>query len=88
MILSHRHRRVSARTVEDIAIYDYRAAKKTEMPPFMHSVLSATWQLQQSEAERARRRIWDLVAQVEALEAGTWNRPDAKEDLGGAGGKR
>jgi len=86
MILSHSHRRVSARTVDDIAVYDYRAAKKTEMPQFMHSVLSATWQLQELEAERARKRISELGAAVEALEKGTWDRADAVEDLGGAAG--
>ena len=88
VVLSHRHRRVSARTYEDIVIYDYRAAKKTEMPKFMHDVLSETWRLQQQETERARTRIWELIGTVEALEKDTWNRDDAVEDLGSAGGKR
>ena len=87
IVLSHQHRRVSARTTEDIAIYDYAAARKTEMPQFMLHVLSATWQLQLDETKRARTRIWDLVGQVEALEKETWNRADAVEDLGDAKAK-
>ena len=88
VILSHRHRRASARTVEDIAIYDYMAGRKTGMPRFMHDVLSATWELQQDEVERARTRIWNLIAAVEALEKETWNKPDAVEDLGGTSSKK
>ncbi|KAL1872660.1 hypothetical protein Daus18300_004206 [Diaporthe australafricana] len=84
VVFSHRHRRVSARVEEDIVIYDYRAARKTEMPPFMRDVLEGTFVQQQQEMVRARRRIWDLVGDVERLEKETWDRPDAVEDVGGA----
>lgn len=84
VVFSHRHRRVSARVEEDIVIYDYRAARKTEMPPFMRDVLEDTFVQQQEEQVRARRRIWDLVGDVERLEKETWDRPDAVEDVGGA----
>jgi len=83
-VFSHRHRRVSARVEEDVVIYDYRAARKTEMPAFMRDVLEETFVRQQDEVVRARRRIWDLMRGVERLEKETWDRPDAVEDTGGA----
>lgn len=84
VVFSHRHRRVSARVEEDVVIYDYRAARKTEMPAFMRDVLEDTFEQQQAETVRARRRIWDLIGDVERLEKETWDRPDAVEDIGGA----
>ncbi|KAI3395683.1 hypothetical protein diail_980 [Diaporthe ilicicola] len=84
VVFSHRHRRVSARVEEDIVIYDYRAARKTEMLPFMRDVLEDTFVQQQAETARARRRIWELLGAVERLEKETWDRPDAVEDIGGA----
>lgn len=84
VIFSHRHRRVSARVEEDVVIYDYRAARKTEMPAFMRDVLEDTFAQQQAETVRSRRRIWDLIGDVERLEKETWDRPDAVEDIGGA----
>lgn len=84
VIFSHRHRRVAARIEEDIVIYDYRSARKTEMPPFMRDVLEDTFRLQESEKTRARARIWQLIGSVEKLEKETWNRPDAVEDNGTA----
>lgn len=83
-VFSHRHRRVSARVEEDVVIYDYRAARKTEMPAFMRDVLEGTFARQQDETVRARRRIWELIRGVEGLEKETWDRPDAVEDVGGA----
>lgn len=85
IILSHKHRRASARIEEDIVIYDYRVAKKTEMPPFMKDVLENTYRQQEEEKARARARIWELMGSVEKLEKETWDRPDAVEDLGGNG---
>lgn len=85
VVLSHKHRRASAKIEEDVVIYDYRAAKKTEMLPFMKDVLEETYRKQQEEMVRSRTRIWELIAAVEKLEKETWNRPDAVEDLGVAG---
>lgn len=85
IILSHRHRRVSAKIEEDIVIYDYQAAKKTEMLPFMKDVLENTFRQQEAERLRARARIWELIGTVEKLEKETWDSPDAVEDLGSAG---
>ncbi|KAI0405255.1 thioesterase-like superfamily-domain-containing protein [Xylaria palmicola] len=84
VVLSHRHRRVAARTFEDVAIYDYRAAGKTVLPGFMLDVLRDTWARQEEQAERSRAKIWALLRDVEGLEKETWNREDAVEDLGAA----
>lgn len=88
LVLSHNHRRIAARVSEDIAIYDYRRAAKTAMPAFMHAMLDRTWDEQVAAAGRSRRRIWELVAEVEALEGETWNRGGAVEDLGSAAARR
>ncbi|KAI1115788.1 thioesterase-like superfamily-domain-containing protein [Nemania sp. NC0429] len=82
VIISHGHRRIAARTTEDIAIYDYREAKKTVLPPFMLSTLRDTWRQQEEQAAWARGRILDLLREVELLEKETWNREDAVEDFG------
>lgn len=84
MVLSHRHQRVSARTEEDIVIYDYRLARKTEIPAFMRDVLEQTYDMQEEATARARARIWELIGAVEKLEKETWDREDAQEDLGSA----
>ncbi|KAA8628351.1 hypothetical protein SMACR_08235 [Sordaria macrospora] len=85
-VLSHQHRRAAARLEEDIVIYDYRKAGKTAMPEFMLNLFEKTWKLQQEETIRARKRIWELIGGVEKLERETWDREDAKEDLGSAVG--
>jgi hypothetical protein len=88
IILSHNHRRVAARMEEDIAIYDYKKQGKTEMPPFMRVLLDRTFQEQEEETLRARRRIWELIKEVEKLEGETWNREDPVEDMGSPGRAR
>ncbi|KAI1746303.1 thioesterase-like superfamily-domain-containing protein [Xylaria scruposa] len=84
VIFSHRHRRIAARTFEDVTIYDYRDAKKTVLPGFMLDVLRDTWRQQEEQIVWARGRIWDLLREVELLEKETWDREDAVEDLGAA----
>ncbi|OTA67117.1 hypothetical protein K449DRAFT_389865 [Hypoxylon sp. EC38] len=85
IILSHNHKRVAARTDEDIVIYDYKAARKTAVPPFALDTFRDIWRLQEEEIRRARARIWSLVGEVEALEKETWDKPDAVEDMGASG---
>lgn len=82
VILSHGHRRAAARTFENIAIYDYRVAKKAVLPDFMVDVLQETWRLQLERAEWARNRVWKLLKEVERLEKDTWDREGAIEDFG------
>lgn len=85
IILSHGHRRVAARTEEDVVVYDYRAARKTPVPSFALDTFRDVWRRQEEEIRRARARIWELMALVEGLEKETWDRPDAVEDMGAAG---
>lgn len=66
-------------------VYDYQAAVKSKVPPFMREVLEETYQLQEAEKARARLRIWELIRRVESLEKETWDRPDAVEDVGSPG---
>ncbi|KAI1101240.1 thioesterase-like superfamily-domain-containing protein [Jackrogersella minutella] len=87
IILSHSHKRVAARTEEDVVVYDYRAARKTPVPPFALDMFRDIWRLQEEEVCRARARIWGLVGEVEKLEKETWDRAGAVEDLGAAGSK-
>jgi hypothetical protein len=87
-IFSHKHRRVAARTTEEVAIYDYREARKTTLPNFALGVLQDTWQRQNEQATSARQRVWDLLSEVEILEKDTWDRADAVEDLGAAGNNK
>ncbi|KAI1774267.1 thioesterase-like superfamily-domain-containing protein [Hypoxylon cercidicola] len=85
VILSHRHRRVAARTEEDVVVYDYAAARKTPVPPFALAAFRDVWSLQLDETRRARARIRELTGLVEGLERETWDRSDAVEDTGMAG---
>src|SRR5690349_1675950 len=81
IVLSHQHRRIACRLEEDIVIYDYKKAGKTSMPGFMLDMFEQTWELQEQETLRARRRISALHGAVQRLENETWNRPDAVEDM-------
>ncbi|KAI1327949.1 thioesterase-like superfamily-domain-containing protein [Xylariaceae sp. FL0255] len=85
MIISHRHRRVAARTTEDIEIYNYREARRTALPEFALSELQDAWRRQRAQEKWARKRIWELLKEVEALEKETWDCEGAVEDFGGAG---
>ncbi|XXH00041.1 hypothetical protein Hte_006382 [Hypoxylon texense] len=85
VVLSHRHKRVAARTAEDVVVYDYAAARKTPVPPFALAAFRDVWAAQQREARRARARIRELAGRVEDLERETWDRSGAVEDLGTAG---
>lgn len=84
IVISHQHRRVAARLEEDIVVYDYQAARKTAMPPFVRDMLAKTWTAQLRETARARERTWELVRAVERLERGTWDRKGAMEAWGSA----
>lgn len=84
MILSERHQRPSARCAEDIAMYDYKAGKKAAVRPFILDVFKDLYRQQEESKARNTARVLDLLQQVEALEKESWDKPDAKEDLGSA----
>ena len=84
IILSERHQRPAARCVEDIVVYDYREGRKVGLSPFIKKAFSQTFQLQERTKDKNTARMQSLVHRVEAVENASWNRPDAKEDLGSA----
>ena len=83
-ILSERQQRAAARCQEDIVLYDYRVGKKTPLRKFMVSAFQETFRLQEEAKARNTKRVLDLLREVEILEKESWDREDAKEDLGSA----
>lgn len=83
MILSELHQRPAARCVEDIVVYDYLGSKKTVILPFMMDAFLRTWEDQEKGKQRVEEQISSMEGMVEKLETDSWNRPDAKEDMGG-----
>lgn len=84
LILSELHRRPAARCVEDIVVYDYKMAKKAPLYPFMVEKFKETWALQEQAKKTYGSRVTDLIRRTRELEKGSWDRPDAVEDLGSA----
>lgn len=84
VILSEVHRRVAARCVEDIVMYDYRAGRKSCMEGFMVSRLQETFELQEQAKAGCGQRARAVLGRVRSLEVGSWDRADAKEDFGSA----
>lgn len=82
MILSELHQRPAARCVEDIVVYDYKAGKKVEIRPFMMKAFENTWQEQEDAKRRAEVRIREVEERVAGIEARTWNKVGAVEDMG------
>ncbi|KAF2500739.1 hypothetical protein BU16DRAFT_602788 [Lophium mytilinum] len=82
MILSELHRRPAARCVEDTVVYDYKKGKKATLLPFMVDKFRETFELQEQAKAKYGSRVLDMLQRVEVLEKGSWDRADAKEDLG------
>ena len=82
IILSERHRRVAARCIEDIVVYDYRKAKKVPLRHFMVDCFQETFKQQEQVKHKYGTTIHGLMQQVKELEQASWDRPDAKEDVG------
>lgn len=83
-IMSEAKQRPAARCLEDIAIYDYKAGKKATLPPYMLEQFHQIWELQESAKKENFARIQAIEDEVRYLEKQSWDRPDAKEDLGSA----
>ena len=86
LILSERHQRPAARCIEDIVVYDYRQGKKTPLRPFMLEKFRETFALQEEAKRTNGERVRGLLERVQRLERETWDREDAREDMGSAGG--
>ncbi|KUJ10964.1 uncharacterized protein LY89DRAFT_596128 [Mollisia scopiformis] len=82
MIVSELHQRPAARCVEDIVVYDYKAGKKVEIRPFMMKAFEHAWEEQEDTKRKVEQRIRDIEEKVADLEAGTWNKVGAVEDMG------
>lgn len=85
VILSHKYQRPAARCVEDIVIYDYMAARKTELKPWMRDEFEDTFRLQEEEKGACLEEARILEEKVRKLERESWDREGAVEDLGQAG---
>ncbi|KAF2814198.1 uncharacterized protein BDZ99DRAFT_459904 [Mytilinidion resinicola] len=84
VILSELHRRPAARCVEDIVVYDYKKGKKATLQTFMVDKFRETFELQEQAKAKYGSRVLDMLQRVELLEKSSWDRADAKEDLGSA----
>ncbi|GAD97835.1 hypothetical protein NFIA_103540 [Paecilomyces variotii No. 5] len=87
MILSEAKQRPAARVHEDNVTYDYRANRKTSLPPFMMEQFKQMWALQEEAKRTWQQRILDIEGRVRALELDSWDRADAVEDTGSAKGR-
>ncbi|GAT27020.1 similar to An01g08300 [Aspergillus luchuensis] len=84
MIVSEARQRPAARVSEDLVIYDYKAIKKAELPPFVMEQFKSTWDLQEKAKRYWQERILDIETRVRTLETESWDREDAVEDTGSA----
>jgi hypothetical protein len=82
MILSEVHQRPAARCLEDCVAYDYQQGKKTTFPVWMLEQLEKTFDLQEFSKSENSRKVRELFSRVRALEKQTWDKADAKEDIG------
>lgn len=73
VVYSEQQRRPAAKCFEDIVVYDYKAAKKAPLKPFMVDELRATFDLQQQRKQDTEKKIAELHEFVEQVEgsAGT-----------------
>lgn len=84
MILSETRQRPSARCLEEGVVFDYTKQTKTSLPPFMFEQFKHIYDLQEAAKQRNQKKIQDIDNRVRRIERETWDRPDAKEDLGSA----
>ncbi|KAF2704232.1 hypothetical protein K504DRAFT_462804 [Pleomassaria siparia CBS 279.74] len=84
LILSEVHRRPAARCVEDIVVYDYKIGGKARLKPFMVDKFRETFELQEQAKEKYGSRVRELLNRVRELEQSSWDKVDAKEDMGSA----
>lgn len=84
LILSEGKQRAAARAEEDVVVYDYKAGKKSTLPDYMLKQFQAQFQEQEAAKRHNSSRLQEILLQVRQLEQETWDRIDAKEDVGGA----
>lgn len=69
-LLSENACRVAARCIEDVTIYNYPAAKKSLLEPFMVDQLAETFHLQEQSRRRYREEVRRVISAVEDIERG------------------
>lgn len=69
VVYSEQQRRPAAKCFEDIVVYDYKAAKKAPLKPFMVDELRATFDLQEQRKLDTEKKIAELHAFVEEVES-------------------
>lgn len=84
--MSEVRQRPAARCLEDVVVYDYRAGKKSTLEPFMLEQLKDTYDLQEAAKKANREKVMQIEDAIRRLEKESWDRPDAKEDLGTVAG--
>lgn len=67
-VLSEQHRRIAARIVEDVSVYDYRTAKRSTLKPFMVDKLQMTYELQVKNGIEAQTEARAIFAAVEEID--------------------
>ncbi|TLS20220.1 uncharacterized protein PpBr36_11497 [Pyricularia pennisetigena] len=88
VIMSKKQRRIVATVTEKVLFYDYRTEKKTDAPEFALKVLRRSCSDAAGAKAKAAVRIQQFREAVERLEAESWKRENAVEDLGSAAGGR
>ncbi|KAL7954765.1 Thioesterase/thiol ester dehydrase-isomerase [Trichoderma compactum] len=68
VMYSEQQRRPAAKCFEDIVVYDYRAAKKAPLKPFMVEELQATYDLQEQRKKEAEKKVAELQEFVQQVE--------------------
>lgn len=67
-VLSEQHRRIAARIVEDVSVYDYRVAKRSILKPFMVEKLQSTYELQVQNGIEAKAEAREILAAIEEID--------------------
>lgn len=82
LILSENAQRTAARCEEVIVVYDYTKGRKMEVPAWMVTAFKEVWEEQERERRRWLARAIEVERMVEDLEADTWGKDGAMEDMG------
>lgn len=67
-IYSEKYQRLAAKCVEEIVVYDYKAAKRTSLRDFMVDDLVKTYDLQQKNQMEMEERVLDMERVLEDFE--------------------
>ena len=66
-VLSHQHRRVAAKCVDDTVIYDYTSGKRSVLKPFMVDKLQHTFELQKMCKTKYTEEASKAITAVEEI---------------------